>query len=270
MKGDYITTAGLFSSPPQKTNTDTALPPERADQLRQLEAENKALKARVEQLSQFARAAAHDLKEPLRMIASYATLLERTLGSGLDPRAASFLEQISGSAQRAYALLDSMLQYAALSYREIALSEVDLNDVLQQVTANLQLRIGERGAHIEADPLPVVHANAELMVQVFQNLLSNAIKFTPPDRKPHIRIRCSEQGEVFRIEVADNGIGIPQDQLERIFEAFERGHAGRDYEGTGLGLAITRRILERLGGTIGVQSEAGKGSTFVLTLPKHS
>lgn len=270
MKGDYSTNAGLLAPPPRKTNTDSTSSSDQAERIRQLEEENKALKGRVEQLSQFARSAAHDLKEPLRMIASYTTLLERTLGTELDPRAADFLEQISSSAQRAYALLDSMLQYAALSYREITLTDVDLNEVLRQVLANLQLRIRESGARIEAGPLPVVHANAELMVQVFQNLLSNAIKFTPPDRRPHIQIRSTELPAAWQIEVADNGIGIPADQLEKIFEAFERGHAGRNYEGTGLGLAITQRILERLGGTIRVASEEGAGSTFILTLPKQA
>ncbi len=238
--------------------------------LQALQEENRALRARVEQVSQFARAAAHDLKEPLRMIVSYSTLLRRSLAEKADSRAMTFLEEIAGSAQRAYALIDAMLEYAALSYREITLGTVDLNAVFRQVVANLKLRIEARSARLDIPTLPVVYSNADLLVQVFQNLLSNALKFTPPERQPHVQIRCTEEGSTCRIEVADNGVGIPSEHLDHIFEAFQRGAHGREVEGTGLGLAIAQRILDRLGGAISVRSELGQGTTFTVVLPKKA
>lgn len=270
MKGDHATRTSLWLSLQQEPDTYATHTAEMVQHLQALQKENQALKARVEQVSQFARAAAHDLKEPLRMIVSYSTLLQRSLSEHADARAVDFLKEISSSAQRAYTLIDSMLEYAALSYREIALGPVDLNVVFRQVTANLKLRIEARAARLDIPALPTVYSNADLLVQVFQNLLSNALKFTPPERRPHIRVRCADEDSTCRVEVTDNGMGIPSEYLGRIFEAFERGIHGREVEGTGLGLAIVWRILDRLGGTIEVHSELGKGTTFTVVLPKKA
>jgi signal transduction histidine kinase len=219
-------------------------------------------------LEQFAHSASHDLREPLRSIAIYSELLARDYESALDQRGCGFLALIQSGAKRMDALLDDLLSYAhASSIPEQPLEPIPAARPLKAALENLSGAIRESNAQISIAEMPCVRAHESHLAQIFQNLIGNAIKYRKEDERLRIEIsaRLIESRWVFRI--ADNGIGIPADYKETIFGIFKRLHTNSKYAGTGMGLAICKRIVERYGGSIWVESEPGHGSTFSFSLP---
>lgn len=217
-------------------------------------------------LEQFAYVASHDLREPLRMIAIYTELLSRRYKGLLDAEGDGFMRTVLEGVQRMETLIHDLLTYSATIHSEpLPLERFDAADAVRAAMIELEPRIRESGASIEIGPLPELAGDRVQFVRVFQNLLSNAMKYrsgTPP----RIRIRAEREDGMWILSVEDNGIGIQADYHETIFSPFKRLH-GREYQGTGVGLAICRRIIERHGGRIWVQSLPGQGSTFRFTIP---
>jgi signal transduction histidine kinase len=226
----------------------------------------EALQRSNEDLQQFAYIASHDLKEPLRMISSYTTLLQRRYQGKLDGDADTYITFIVDGVKRMHALIQDILEYSrAGTGKDEELSEVKVDDVLRNVMANLKVTIAESGASVKWEKLPdTVPYDSIRLTQIFQNLIGNAIKYRG-DRKPDVRIEAVHEGEEIIFSVRDNGIGIAPEFKDQIFGIFQRLH-GKEYEGTGIGLAMVKKIIERHGGRIWVESTPGTGSTFYFTV----
>ncbi len=221
------------------------------------------------ELEQFAYVASHDLQEPLRMVSSYTELLERRYGDKLDDKAREFIGYAVDGAVRMQRLINDLLEFSRVSTRGKALQPVDVTRVLGTVRANLSVAIQDAGALVTNDDLPTVMADETQLVQLLQNLIGNAIKFRGRDR-PHVHVGAQATATEWVFAVRDNGIGIAPEYFERIFVIFQRLHARDEYPGTGIGLAVCRRILDRHGGRIWVESEPGHGSTFYFALPTRN
>lgn len=218
------------------------------------------------ELQQFAYIASHDLQEPLRMISSYLQLLERRYKNQLDANANDFIHYAVDGANRMQKLINDLLMYSRVGTKGQAFTLANCNQVLDLALANLMMPISEHQAVITSDPLPQVYADATQLTQLFQNLIGNAIKFCS-ETPPRVHIQAQDQKEEWLFSVQDNGIGIEAEYTERIFVIFQRLHSRTEYPGTGIGLAISKKIVERHGGRIWVESEPGKGSIFYFTLP---
>jgi signal transduction histidine kinase len=217
-------------------------------------------------LEQFAYVASHDLQEPLRMVSSYTQLLARRYRGQLDAAASEFIAYAVDGANRMQKLIDDLLAYSRVGTRAKAFQPTGCTAVLDRALANLQAAIETSGTVVTHGPLPaVVHDNL-LLVQLFQNLIGNAIKFHV-EKPPRIHVSAEQKGEEWVFAVRDNGIGIDPQHAERIFTIFQRLHTGEEYPGTGIGLAICKKIVERRGGRIWVESQPGIGSTFYFTIP---
>ncbi|WP_207590472.1 MEDS domain-containing protein [Halomontanus rarus] len=219
-----------------------------------------------ERLEQFAYAASHDLQEPLRMVTSYLQLLENRYGEAFDEDGEEFLEYAVDGADRMREMIDGLLEYSRVETRGDPFESVELEVILDDVVADLQIQIEETDAEITPEQLPRVMGDASQLRQVFQNLLNNAIQYSGAT-PPRIHIGADRRGREWVISVEDNGIGIDPDDQDRVFTVFDRLHSRDEYEGTGIGLALCERIVERHGGDIWVDSEPGDGSTFSFTLP---
>ena len=228
------------------------------------------------ELEQFAYVASHDLQEPLRMVASYTQLLGRRYKGRLDTEADEFISYAVEGAMRMQVLINDLLAYSRVGTRGKPFATVDGNEVLKRALGNLKLVIEESGARVTHDSLPEVVADGTQLMQLFQNLISNALKFRSLQRPCEVHVSVSPQraiqAERPRVEwlfaVRDNGIGIEEKYFERIFVIFQRLHTREQYPGTGIGLAVCKKIIERHGGRIWVESEVEKGSTFYFTLPR--
>ena len=218
------------------------------------------------ELQQFAYTASHDLNEPLRMITSYLQLLEERWGSKLDPQAHEFIDFALDGAHRMRALIADLLAYSRVDAKGTAFEQTDCEEVFQTALQNLKVAIDENKATVEHQPLPNVRGDPVQLTQVFQNLVGNALKFHGAE-SPHIEVAANQQNGEWIFSVHDNGIGIDPKYYERIFVIFQRLHTRQEYAGTGMGLAICKRIVERHGGRIWVESKPQKGSTFFFTLP---
>jgi PAS domain S-box-containing protein len=219
------------------------------------------------ELEQFAYVASHDLQEPLRMVASYTQLLARRYQGKLDEDADEFIRFAVDGAQRMQELINDLLTYSRIGTRPLQLAATNAGKVLDQVVTDLAAAIEDSGATVSHDDLPTVLADPIQLHQLLQNLIANAIKFHRPGEKPHVHVsKTSGDGE-WIFAVRDNGIGIESQYLERIFVLFQRLHTRADYPGTGIGLAICKKIVERHGGRMRVDSELGRGTTFEFTLP---
>ncbi len=242
-----------------------------ADQLeatmRELRERNQDLARSNGDLEQFAYVASHDLQEPLRMVASYTQLLGRRYAGKLDQDADQFIHFAVDGATRMQTLINDLLLYSRVGRKEKSFAGVDCEQVMDRAVANLQSAIQESGSQIQRDPLPVVQGDELQLQQLFQNLLSNAIKYRNPDEPPRVYVQAIQQGSLWEFAVRDNGIGIAPRHHDRIFQIFQRLHTRQESSGTGIGLAICRKIVERHGGRIWVESEVGEGSTFRFTLP---
>jgi len=219
------------------------------------------------ELKQFTYVASHDLKEPLRMISSFTQLLEKRYKDKLDEDANDFIHFIIDGVARMEDLIKNLLDYSKIGKQNRKYEEVDLNDVLKDVIDNLRHIITETKAEIIYDSLPSLFADRHELLQVFQNLISNALKFRGID-VPLIKISARPERKHWVFSIHDNGIGIDSKDFERIFIIFKRLHPLEKYEGTGLGLAICKKIVERQGGKMWVESELGKGSSFHFTIKK--
>lgn len=220
------------------------------------------------ELEQFAYVASHDLQEPLRMITSYSQLLERRYREKLDGDALEFIDYVVDGAHRMQELINDLLSYSRVGTRGREFEAIDMETVYQRVLSNLQLAIEEHQAEISRDPLPMVMADGLQLVQLLQNLIGNAIKFHgDAPAKVHVGVVLHEDSNEAEFCVRDEGIGLERQYAERIFQVFQRLHGKSKYPGTGIGLAICKKIVERHGGRIWVESEPGKGAKFYFTLP---
>ena len=217
-------------------------------------------------LAQFAYVASHDLQEPLRMVTGYLQLIERRYKDKLDQDAREFIAFAVDGATRMSRLITDLLDYSRINTRGKPLESVEMEAILQRALDNLQVAIRDSAAQITHEPLPMVRGDAPQLVQLLQNLVGNAIKFRSPDRPVHVCIAAETNDDEWVFSVKDDGIGIEPQYAEKIFLIFQRLHSRGEYPGTGIGLAICKRIVERHGGRIWVQSQNGQGSTFFFTI----
>ncbi|MGZ5600158.1 MAG: sensor histidine kinase, partial [Methylobacter sp.] len=237
-------------------------------------AAQEALSKRTEELArsnkeleQFAYVASHDLQEPLRMVASFTQLLSRRYKGKLDADADEFIHYAVDGATRMQTLINDLLAYSRIGSRTKPFEQVNLNSVLQRAVDNLHMAIEESGAKIVHGELPDTRGDITQLTQLFQNLIGNAIKFRG-ELPPEIEIKVEDADKYWRIAVCDNGIGIAPEFFDRIFVIFQRLHNKEDYPGTGIGLSICKKIVERHGGQIEVNSDRGQGAAFIFTLLK--
>jgi len=245
------------------TSTDITETKRKQEELAQL-AERLASSNR--ELERFAYVASHDLQEPLRSVTGFLGLLQRRYHGKLGPEADEFIEFAVAGAGRMHALIFDLLRYSRVESQGKPTVPVDSGKTLARALANLQSAIEKAGAKVEAGTLPVVAGDDSQLVQLFQNLVGNSVKFRR-DEPPLVRVSAKRQKKDWRFAVADNGIGIKPEFRERIFQVFQRLHTQQEYPGTGIGLAICKKIVERHGGRIWVESQPGQGTTVYFTLP---
>ncbi len=217
-------------------------------------------------LKDFAYVASHDLKKPLQSIEGFAKLLARRYKGKLDATADEFIEYIGSSVKRMQELIKDLLEYSQIGAKEKKFKPADCSGIVQKAVGNLHAAIEESNAVLTYDELPTIIIDTPQMISLFQNLIDNAIKFRG-EKAPRVHISAERKGDEWVFSIRNNGIGIDPKYAERIFGMFQRLHGSTDYPGTGIGLAICKKIIERHGGRIWVESEAGKGSTFYFTMP---
>jgi len=240
---------------------------DRKEAERALREAHEELKRSNAELEQFAYVASHDLQEPLRMVASYTQLLGRRYESKLDSDAREFMGYIVDGATRMKQLIEDLLAYSRVGIKSQDFKPVSSEAALKRALYNLRTAIEEAGAVVTHDTMPTVQADEVQLGQLFQNLMGNALKFRSAS-VPRIHVGVTEGPLEWTFEVRDNGIGIEPQYYERIFMVFQRLHNKGEYPGTGIGLAICKKVVERHGGRIWVESRPGEGSSFHFTLPK--
>lgn len=237
----------------------------------ELLAQAKTLKHINSELEQFVYIASHDLQEPLRMITNFMALLDKKYGAHLDEKARQYIFYATDGAIRMRRIILDLLEYSRAGRNQGNIEAVDLNDLFREVLAMHKVVIHESRAEIEVDQLPTIMASRTPMLQVFQNLVGNALRYVAEGVRPKVRITATETSDEWTIHISDNGIGIAVENFEKIFVIFQRLNLNDPrYSGTGLGLAIARKIVDRMGGRIWVESVVGEGSTFHVTIPKRS
>ena len=226
----------------------------------------KDLECSNKELEQFAYISSHDLQEPLRTIYGYAELLESNYKGKLDTDADDFIEYITTGAKRMQQMINDLLALSRISTKGKEFTPVNIERILRIVVQNLQSLIEKNNTIISYDQIPTIIADDSQMIQLFQNLIENAIKFRR-EEIPKVHISCIRKNEEWIFSVKDNGIGIDKNQFKKLFIIFQRLHSREEYPGTGIGLAICKKIVERHGGRIWVESEIRVGSTFYFTIP---
>lgn len=267
--GSFITillmalTAALVTSRERAVRQVTAATAVLHEDIRRREEVEARLRRRKAELKGFAGIVAHDLRGPLARISGYIDFLSDDLGPDLDDQNRDFLDRAGKAARQMSTLVDDLLGFSVADNHRITRRWVDLKRLVDDL-------VGEgfgRPADIEVGSLPVIGGDETLLRQVFANLIGNAVKYTGPDGRPWVRISAHRDGELWRIDIEDHGIGIPDSQKEAVFTAFTRADGSEDYPGTGLGLAIVHRIVERHGGGVRITDNPGGGSRFHLTFP---
>lgn len=246
-----------------------------------LENKVKELDRSNKELEEFAYIASHDLQEPLRKITSFSERLKEKLPPNLEPDVQLYLNRMLAATDNMRTLIDNLLEFSRTSRSSEPFIRIDLNDILSDVEADLELKIEETGAVITGERLPVLDAIPMQMRQLFTNLFTNAIKFRKPGEPPRISITCrlisDDEKEMlhlrsdhphYEIRVKDEGIGFDQEYAEKIFQIFQRLHGKAEYPGSGIGLSICKKIAENHLGTISARSEQGKGAEFIIILPE--
>jgi len=217
------------------------------------------------ELEQFAYVISHDLQEPLRMVSSYTQLLAKRYSAKLDNDADEFITYAVDGTKRMQSLLQDLLEYSRVGTRGKPFGLVNCERIVEQAMANLKIAIEECGASVSYDVLPTIMGDEGQLVRLFQNLIGNAIKFRQ-EEAPQVHISAKRMNNIITFSVKDNGIGIDPEHSQSIFEIFRRLHTREEYPGTGMGLAICKKIVERHGGHISVQSQPGQGSTFYFSV----
>lgn len=245
----------------------------------ELEVMNARLLSSNEELQQFVHVASHDLKEPVRKVLTFISLINREFGSSLPERASQYISRIEAAAKRSFDMIDGVLQYASINTSNHSQEIVDLNQVMDTILADLEVLIAQKQAVIQAEILPKVHGHPILLYQLLYNLVINSLKFTKTGETPVVFVRSTSvdmpdekagQGTLkryVRLSVGDKGIGFSQEHAERIFQPFTRLNAKDHYEGSGMGLSFCKKISERYGGFIEAESEEGEGAVFHVFLP---
>ncbi len=219
------------------------------------------------ELEQFAYVTSHDLREPLRMMTSFSQSLEKRYKGKLDQTADEYIHFIVDGAARMQRLIDDILIYSRVTTRALPFESVEMQRILRDALVNLRASIEENKALIAHETLPVIQADPSQMLQVMQNLIANAIKFHREEERPVVHISASQEGKEWIFSVRDNGIGMDPELFGRLFNLFQRLHPPDKYPGTGVGLAVTKKIVQRHGGRIWVESQPGNGSTFYFSIP---
>ncbi|MBF0166770.1 MAG: PAS domain S-box protein [Alphaproteobacteria bacterium] len=219
------------------------------------------------ELEQFSYAISHDLQEPLRMVSSYLTLIERRYKDVLDKDGLEFIDFAVDGAKRMSGMIQGLLEYSRVNRKGQSFRPVELETVTRDALVNLALALSESEGSVDLQPLPEVMGDPGQLMRLMQNLIGNALKYRAPGQPPKVVISALREEDHWIVTVADNGIGIKSDDIGRLFRVFQRLHARSSYEGYGIGLAVCRRIVERHGGRIWVESEPGQGSRFNFSLP---
>ena len=228
----------------------------------------QALRRSNLELEQLAYVASHDMQEPLRMIASYLQLIVQRYDDQLDSDGREFIGYAVDGAKRMQDLINDLLTYSRVGTKARPFQRTQCAAVVQTAIKHLHVAVVESRANIVVEDLPEVSADAPQLVQLFQNLIGNAIKFRG-DAAPQVQVRCEARDEEWEFSVRDNGIGIDPDYFDRIFVLFQRLHTRRQYPGTGIGLALCKKIVERHGGRIWVESSQGQGAVFRFTIARE-
>jgi chemotaxis family two-component system sensor kinase Cph1 len=226
------------------------------------------LKSSNRELEQFAYVSSHDFKEPLRMITSFLQLLQKRYADKLDEDANDFINFAVEGAKRLNNMINDLLEYSRIGSNEIEFEYLQSEKILETILTELEPLIEDNHAIVTYDPLPLIYANEQMMIQLFQNLIGNAIKYHG-EKTPEIHISTNKIEDEYVFAVKDNGIGINKKHMGRIFTIFQRLHTREEYEGTGIGLAISLRIIQKHRGIIWAESELGKGTTFYFTIPDY-
>lgn len=233
-----------------------------------LERQTQELARSNSELEQFAYIASHDLQEPLRAVSSFVDLLGRRYGEQLDEKGRQYITFAVEGAKRMHTLIQDLLAYSRVGTKAKEFARVELSKVLRDALANLRVAIEETGAEVtHDDALPTVQGDATQLTQLLQNLVGNGLKFRAEGRTPRVHVAAVPRGGEWALSVRDNGIGIEEKDFARIFDVFQRLHERTRYPGTGIGLAVCKKIVERHGGRIWVESRAGEGTAFNFTLP---
>jgi PAS domain S-box-containing protein len=219
-----------------------------------------------EELEQFAYVVSHDLQEPLRVISNYLQLIMKRYGEILDEKGINFINRSVNASKRMSEMIEDLLAFSRITTKPEPFESIDLKEIIKKALDNLHISIQEKNATIEYDKLPIVLGAQSQMIRVFQNLIGNALKFSREGVDPEIHIRSEEKNGKWLIRVEDNGIGIEPEYRDKIFEIFNRLHSRDKYPGTGIGLSVVKKIIERHGGKIWVESEVNRGSAFIFTL----
>lgn len=235
---------------------------------KEIEEQNILLRNANDDLFQFTYAVSHDLKEPIRMIGSFAKLIHRQLNDHIDEDTQQFFDYVIGGADRMNKLVHGLLEYAKIGANQEDFVEIETNDVITDVLENLYFAIQDSNATINYDKLPAFTTHRVLFTQLMQNIISNAIKFKKPEEDAVVDITYAEDETSYTFIIADNGIGIADEHLDTIFKIFKRLHKKEEYEGTGLGLSVCKKIVNHLRGDIWLNSSVGEGTTFFIRLPK--
>lgn len=276
--GSIMMWVGTFTDINDQKTANEVLEQRVKERTRELQQINEELESSNIELQQFASVASHDLKEPLRKIHMFSNLIRDKYCTNIDQGAINYLERIINSSARMTTLVNDLLSFSRLSVNHL-FKPTDLNQLLKDILADLELVVQEKNAVINIGKLPEIEAVPGQMRQVFQNLLSNALKFSRRDEPPVISIKAdmvaaksfdsptTENGNYCRITISDNGIGFDEQYRDKIFTIFQRLHTKEKYEGTGIGLAITKKIVDKHNGLITASSVENEGSNFILLLP---